>query len=60
MKEKTNKHYVSPADEFLAKFNRDHANSASQQAEIDKYKRLDEQRDNPAAPDNAPKDDLWD
>lgn len=60
MKKKTNKHYVSPADRFLAEFNATHELSASQQAEVDKYNRLNELRDRPV--DNEPKDDskLWD
>lgn len=60
MKEKTNKHYVSPADQFLAEFNRNHTNSPSQQAEIDKHKRIFEQRDDATAQEDTPNDKLWD
>ncbi|MDF1655807.1 MAG: hypothetical protein P1U34_11905 [Coxiellaceae bacterium] len=60
MKQKTDKHYVSPADKFLAEFNATHPNSASQQAEVDKYDKLDETRDNPEAPEPSSSDDLWD
>ncbi|MDF1796115.1 MAG: hypothetical protein P1U63_06215 [Coxiellaceae bacterium] len=60
MKQKTDKHYVSPADKFLAKFNATHANTASQQAEVDKYNKLDETRDNPEAPESTTDDSLWD
>ncbi len=60
MKQKTDKHYVSPADKFLAKFNATHANTDSQQAEVDKYNKLNETRDNPEAEESQPKDSLWD
>lgn len=40
------KAYVSPYDEFLFRFDRDHAKSASQLAEINKHKRIAALRDN--------------
>jgi hypothetical protein len=40
------KAYVSPYDEFLFRFDHDHAKSASQQKEINKHRRIAELRDN--------------
>jgi len=48
---KTDKHYVSEIDNELAEFDQSHPKSASQQAEIDKYKRVHELRDNPTVPE---------
>lgn len=39
--------YVSQFDQFSAKFDKTHAQSASQQAEIAKYQRINLLRDNP-------------
>lgn len=46
---KVNKHFVSEIDKKLAKFNQSHTKSASQEAEIDKYRRIFEKRDDPKA-----------
>ncbi|MCB1828010.1 MAG: hypothetical protein KDH94_06250 [Coxiellaceae bacterium] len=47
---KTDKHYVSEIDKKLAEFDQTHPKSASQQAEIDKHKRVYALRDNPTLP----------
>lgn len=40
IKRKRNKSYVSPIDRFQAKFDKEHPKSASQKAEIEKYRRV--------------------
>jgi hypothetical protein len=47
MKDKINKHFVSEIDQFLAEFDRKTPRSASQQAELAKYNRVAQRRDNP-------------
>lgn len=42
-----NKHYVSPYDKFLKKFDKNHDKTASQLREIKKYQRIFKLRDNP-------------
>ena len=44
---KLNKHFVSDIDKKLAEFNESNPRSASQQAEIEKYNKIFELRDNP-------------
>lgn len=56
--EKTNKKYVSEIDKHLAQFDQSHDNSATQQAEIDKYKAVYHKRDH-IVKTKKPKD-LWD
>lgn len=54
------KNYVSPIDQFLARFDQTHKLSRSQQAEIDKYKRIEKLRDH-ASKEAEPKssEDFW-
>lgn len=52
-----NKAYISPIDLFLYNFDQTHAPSASQIAEIEKYKKVFKLRDNPQ-PDGY-KEKLW-
>jgi hypothetical protein len=52
-----NKAYISPIDEFLFKFDKNHEKSASQMREILKHKRIFQLRDNPVAPEN--KEEIW-
>lgn len=50
--------FVSKIDQMLKAFDKSHANSEAQVAEINKYKSLNERRDNPNA---SEKDELpWD
>ena len=56
--EKIDKHYISEIDKQLAAFDATHANSPSQQMEIDKYRRINQLRDIPTA-QTAEDDDLW-
>lgn len=56
--QKTNKNFVSEIDKRLAEFDHTHAKSATQQAEINKYKAIYQKR-NQATVINKPKD-LWD
>ena len=56
---KINKQFVSEIDKRLAEFNATHAKSAAQQAEIDKYSRIYEQRDKVDAPQDNDDDSLW-
>jgi hypothetical protein len=46
---KIDKHFVSEIDKKMAEFDAAHKKSPSQQAEIDKYKRIYELRDEPLA-----------
>jgi len=46
------KDFVSGIDQFLAEYNKTHAKSASQIAEIQKAKRITRLRDNPSAEKN--------
>jgi hypothetical protein len=46
--------YVSDVDKFSIKFDKAHALSASQLAEINKYKRIKQLRDEPFAENPAP------
>ncbi len=48
--QKTNKNYVSPIDIKLAEFDAINPRSASQQAEINKYKRINRLRDKKSPP----------
>ncbi len=41
--------FVSDIDNFLTEFDKTHVNSASQQAEIDKYQRISKLRDDAGA-----------
>lgn len=51
-------YYTSPIDQFLITFDETHPRlSASQRKEIDKYKRIDEMRDNPNY--HKPKEKFW-
>lgn len=43
---KLNKQFISEIDQKLDEFNRTHKKSASQQAEIEKYRKIHELRDN--------------
>jgi hypothetical protein len=56
-KYKINKKYVSPIDLILAEFNRTHAKSQAQLAEIQKYKRIYQLRDYPTEEVTPP--DIW-
>lgn len=56
---KINKFYVSEIDQHLAKFDRTHAKSPAQQAEIDKYQHISQLRDHPTPPTLLPQDDIW-
>lgn len=47
MKHKKNTRFVSDIDQFCTEFDRTHALSASQQAEIAKYEKIIELRDQP-------------
>jgi hypothetical protein len=47
---KTDKHYISEIDKKLAEFDQSHANTPSQQAEIDKHQRVFDQRDKAILP----------
>ena len=40
------KNFVSEIDQMLADFDKNHSKSESQQAEIDKYTKISDQRDN--------------
>lgn len=51
------KAYISPIDKFLYKFDRNHALSQSQIAEIKKYERIFNLRDNPQP--EGYKEKLW-
>ncbi len=55
---KVNKNYISEIDQRLADFNRTHPKSKSQQAEIKKYQRIYQLRDNPSL-DSKPKKDIF-
>ncbi len=57
---KVDKHYVSEIDKRLKEFRETHAKSQSQIAEIDKYNKIYELRDNPNAKSNKESSDLWD
>jgi hypothetical protein len=39
--------YVSPIDQYLEEFDKTHPLTASQKAEIKKYRRIDDLRDHP-------------
>ncbi len=55
-------HYISSIDQFLLKFDQSHPPSASQQAEIEKYQKINLLRDDPKAkrsPTNNKKRDIW-
>ncbi len=55
---KQDKQYVSDADKFLEAFDREHPEkSASQQAEIKKFKRLNKLRDH--QDENETNDQIW-
>ena len=57
-KQPIERHYVSPLDQFLKKWDKEHPHkSASQLAEIKKYARVFKLRDDPNASDG--KKDLW-
>lgn len=62
MMKKINTSYVSPLDEFMAEFNRQHPEkSASQEKEIKKYNRISRLRDDETAQDPvAHPRGLWD
>lgn len=55
--QKTDKNFVSNIDKKLAEFNRTHTKSASQDAEINKYKRIYKLRDHAIV--EKKKKDLW-
>ncbi|WP_423063957.1 CBU_0585 family protein [Candidiatus Paracoxiella cheracis] len=55
--QKTEKNFVSKIDKKLAEFNRTHPKSASQDAEINKYKRLYKLRDHAIV--EKKKKDIW-
>ena len=48
---KLNKQFISEIDQKLNEFNQTHEKSASQQAEIKKYNKIHELRDNSKAPE---------
>lgn len=56
---KIDKHYVSEIDKKMAEFNAAHPLSAEQKAEHDKYKHIDQLRDNSSAVVRTDKEDLW-
>ncbi|PIZ03703.1 MAG: hypothetical protein COY58_07665 [Gammaproteobacteria bacterium CG_4_10_14_0_8_um_filter_38_16] len=53
------KQFVSEIDKKMAEFDATHAKSVSQQAEINKYQKINHLRDVSTTSDNT-KDDLWD
>lgn len=55
---KLNKHFVSDIDKKLVEFNQSNPRSASQQAEIEKYNKIFELRDNPDAKQDY-QGDIW-
>lgn len=55
-KKKINKSYISEIDQFLTEFDRTHSLSASQQAEITKYKRIYHLRDVPVMSEHKPEE----
>ena len=55
---KTNKNYVSEIDQRLAEFDHTHPHSATQQAEINKYKAIYQKRDHLITIPKAK--DVWD
>lgn len=57
--QKSNKHYVSNIDRFLAEFDRKHSPSAVQQAEINKYQRIYRLRDKITAAKKSLVEDRW-
>lgn len=57
--QKIDKNFVSDIDKRLVKFDKTHPKSASQLAEITKYKRIYELRDNPNAKKSAQDKDIW-
>lgn len=57
--QKVNKHFVSDIDIKLKAFNESQPKSASQNAEIEKYKRIFELRDNADA-QSITQGDIWD
>ncbi len=56
--QKMDKHYVSAIDKHLAEFDRSHMPSASQKAEIEKYRQVYEKRDKPTV--TKKKLSIWD
>lgn len=58
MIKKIDKHYVSEIDKKMAAFDATHAKSPEQQAEIKKYRRIDQLRDVPTDV-CIEKDELW-
>lgn len=57
-KNKVDKHFVSSIDKFLAEFDRTHPKSSPQKAEIKKYERIYQLRDNPVKEINGETSDL--
>ena len=57
--QKTIKNFVSEIDKRLAEFDKTHALSASQIAEINKYKKIYELRDNPDPKSGSEQKDIW-
>jgi len=55
---KIDKHFVSEIDKKMAEFDASHPKSASQQAEMNKYQRIYQQRDVPTE-QNVIHDTLW-
>ena len=57
---KLDKKSISPADQFLANFDQNHEKSASQKAEIAKYQKIHQKRDDATLKDDQIEDSLWD
>lgn len=57
--QKINKHYVSDIDIKLAEFDTIHPPSASQRAEINKYRRVSRLRDKKSPLPEARHENLW-
>ena len=57
---KIDRHFVSEFDKKMAKFNRTHPKTASQQFESEKYKRIYQLRDEKQSPSDKAETTLWD
>ncbi len=59
MMNKTDKHYISPIDIKLAKFNQRHSKSPAQQEEIKKYQYINQLRDTAQATELKQAHQIW-
>ena len=58
MFKKLNKHYVSPIDQYLGKFDQTHTKTLSQLTEFNKYQQIYDWRDH-AKVSKKPSADVW-